>query len=69
MRLRETMKAKEVEKIESGSSHLCHNLRQEQRGIVCGMLARDLAETDPRMAWVMAAHFVGAFVHLDAQAA
>jgi hypothetical protein len=64
-----TMKAKEEERIASGSSRLCHNLRQEQMGVVYAMLARDLAETDPRMAWVTAAHFVGAFVHLDAQAA
>lgn len=59
VRLSETMMAKEVDA--SGSSHLCHNLRQEQRGIVYAMLARDLAETDPRMAWLMAAHFVASY--------
>ena len=67
--LSETTKAKAAEKIATGSSHLCPNLRQEQRAVVFAILARQLSTTDPRMAWIMAAHFVGAYIYLNAEAA
>ena len=70
--LRKATKAKEEERIASGSPRLCHNLRQEEReqkALAFAMLACELSSTDPRMTWVMAAYFVAACAQIEADGA
>ena len=60
VRLRETTDAQSKEWTASGPPHLYPHLSQrEQTSLVFVILAHGLAESDPKMAWAMLAHFAG----------